>query len=563
MSIEKAMNDWEENVRQKSLKASPEKKQKFRTLSGYDTKPLYTPLDQEGTDYLRDIGFPGQAPFTRGRMPNGYRSFVWHHDFYSGYGSSENANKRLHDLVCSGANDVTLALDLPSQIGLDSDDPMAEGEVGKAGVALASLADVDGILDGIDLRKVGLGFVTNSIGAYGLSLALALAEKRGIEPTELRQVRIQNDPLKEYSGRGTYIFPVTVAIELAADVVEFVCRNFDDKVSRQWAPQYVCATQFRWGGASAAQEIGFGIAHFLTYIEAAMKRGLSINQLVPRMDLHCTADADLFEEVAKFRAARRLWARIIKARYNSNDPRVLGLRITVFTAGNRLLAQQPLNNLARVSMQVLACILGGVEAISAPAYDEALALPTLESTQLSQQMKYIIGDECGLENVIDPMGGSYYLEKLTNQIEEEARYWLDKVESLGGVAAAIQNGLYSKEQLDGLYRYQKEVESGDRLVVGINKFAKDEEIPIDLFEGDPAAERRQIERIERLRAERSNALVRERLEQLGLAAANKADNMRVNIVPAILEAVKVYATVGEIYGVLKKVFGEYEPSLNL
>ncbi|MDO8673336.1 MAG: methylmalonyl-CoA mutase family protein, partial [Dehalococcoidia bacterium] len=305
MSIDKSMNDWEENVRQKSLEASPEKKPKFRTLSGYEAKPLYTPLDLEGADYLKDIGFPGQEPFTRGKMPNGYRSFEWHHDFYAGYGSSESANKRLRDLVGSGANVVTLALDLPSQIGLDSDDPLAEGEVGKAGVALASLADLDRVLEGIDLRKVGLGFVANSIGAYGLSLALALAEKRGIAPTELRQVRIQNDPLKEYSGRGTYIFPVPVAIDLAADVVEYDCKNFDVMVSWQWAPQYVCATQIRWGGASAAQEIGFGIAHFLTYVEAAMKRGLPITQLVPRMDLHCSADNDLFEEVAKFRAARR------------------------------------------------------------------------------------------------------------------------------------------------------------------------------------------------------------------------------------------------------------------
>ncbi|MDO8672006.1 MAG: methylmalonyl-CoA mutase family protein, partial [Dehalococcoidia bacterium] len=425
------------------------------------------------------------------------------------------------------------------------------------------LADLDRVLEDIDLRQVGLGFVANSIGAYGLSLALALAEKRGIAPTELRQVRIQNDPLKEYSGRGTYIFPVPVAIDLAADVVEYVCKNFDDKVSWQWAPQYVCATQIRWGGASAAQEIGFGIAHFLTYIEAAIRRGLPITQLVPRMDLHCSADNDLFEEVAKFRAARRLWAKVVKARYKTDDPRVLGLRITVYTAANRLLAFQPLNNLVRISMQVLASIMGGVEHIWAPAYDEALALPTLESTQLSQQMKYIIGEECGLDNVIDPMGGSYFLEKLTNQVEEEARYWLDRVESMGGVAAAIQKGLYSKEQLDGLYRYQKEVESGERQVVGINKFVKAEEIPIDLFEGDPGDEQRQIGRINRVRAERNNAQVRESLERLGLAAADKASGKSVNIVPTMLEAVKAYATVGEIYGVLKKVFGEYEPSLTL
>jgi len=453
---------------------------------------------------------------------------------------------------------ITLALDLPTQIGYDSDDPMAEGEVGKAGVALASLADAERVLDGIDLGKVGFGFVANCIGAYALSVTLALTEKRGMDPAYLRHFRIQNDPLKEYTGRDTYIFPVNAAIELATDVVEYICRNFQDKWYWQWIPQYVCTAQMRWGGVSAAQEIGFAFANFFTYIDSALERGLSLAEFVPKMDLHSTPDSDLFEEVAKFRATRRLWAKLMKERYKCNDPKVLGLRISVYTAGNRLTAQQPLNNLARITMQVLAAILGGVEHIWATAYDEALALPTSESTRIANQIKFILHHEFGLENVIDPMGGSYYLERLTSQIEEEARYWLEEIENMGGVAAAVDEGLYYREQLKGLYKYQKEVESEERKVVGINLFRADEEISIDLFQVDPEDEPRQIQRLKRVRETRDNKLVQRCLEELGEVATKKASDKKVNIVPAMLEAVKAYATVGEMYGILRKVFGEFK-----
>jgi len=453
---------------------------------------------------------------------------------------------------------LTLAVDLPTQIGYDSDHPLAEGEVGKAGVALASLADAERVLEGIDLGKIGLGFVANSIGAYALSIMLALAEKRGINPAYLRHFRIQNDPLKEYTGRDTYIFPVNTAIELATDVVEYISRNFQDKWHWQWVPQYVCSSQMRWGGVSAAQEVGFAFANFLTYIDSALERGLSLEQFVPKMDLHATADVDLFEEVAKFRAARRLWAKLMREKYKCNDPRVLGLRTTVWTASNRLTAQQPLNNLARITMQVLAAILGGVEHIWAPAYDEALALPTSESTRIANQVKFILHHECGLKNVIDPMGGSYYLEKLTSLIEEEARYWLEEIENRGGVAACAADGFYYAQELKGLYNYQKEVESGERKVIGINLFQTEEEIPITIFQVDPEDEQRQVKRLEKLREQRDSKVVRQCLEGLGEIATQKSTDKKVNIVPAVLGAVKAYATVGEIYGVLRKVFGEFK-----
>jgi methylmalonyl-CoA mutase N-terminal domain/subunit len=425
MTLKDELKKWEEEVRQPSLVEKPETKPEFKTLSGYPVKPLYTPLDIEEVDYLKDIGFPGKFPFTRGRVPNVYRSFQWPHDFYSGYGSSASANERYRDLVAHGANVITIALDLPTQIGYDSDEPMAEGEVGKAGVALASLDDAERVLEGIDLGKVGLGYVGNCISPYILSLTLAVAEKKGTDPSNLRHFRIQNDPLKEYSGRDTYIFPVKTAIEMATDVVEYICRNYQDKWYWQWVPQYVCTTQMRWGGVNAAQELGFGLAHFFTYIDSALERGLSLEEFVPKMDWHATADLDLFEEVAKFRAGRRLWARLMKERYNCDNPEVQRLRSSVWTSSEKLIAQQPLNNLARITMQVLAAMLGGVEHLWAPAYDEALALPTSESTRIANQIKYILHHECGLENTVDPMGGSYFLEKLTSQIEEEARYWLE------------------------------------------------------------------------------------------------------------------------------------------
>ncbi len=560
MANDNPMKEWEEKVRKPSLLERPETKREFKTPSGYTVNSLYTPTDLKSLDYWRDVGFPGQFPFTRGRMPNGYRSFEWPHDFYAGYGSSESANKRYLDLIAHGATVISVALDLPTQIGLDSDHPLASGEVGQVGLALASLGDAERAFKGIDLEKVGVGFgVANSIGAYALSIILALAEKRGMEPTNARRFRIQNDPIREYTGRGTYIFPVPIAVELATDVIEYVCRNLHDKWYWQWVPQYVNTSHLRCGGVNAGQEIGLGLAHCFTYIESALKRGLSLEEFVPKMDLHMSVDSDLFEEVAKFRAARRLWARLVKHRYKCEDPRVLGLRLSLAGGIHRMTAQQPFNNLIRITTQVLAGMLGGVETMYVPAYDEALALPTFESTKLSYLAKFILHYECGLQNTVDPLGGSYYVENLTSQIEEEARYWLQKIEEMGGVAAAIKEGLYFKLMEEGVYRYQKEVESGERVVIGVNKYCLDEETPIDIFQVDPKDEQKQIKRLKEIRRERNNTVVKQRLERLFEAATQKTNNEKINIVPNVLEAVRSYATIGEIYGVLREVFGEYKP----
>ena len=558
-TVEGALREWEEKVRRPSLEKMPETRAEFKTFSGYKVEPIYTPADLQGIDYVRDIGFPGQFPFTRGRMPNGYRSFEWPHDFYAGYGSSESANERFRDLINHGANVITLAFDLPTQIGLDSDDRLAKGEVGKVGVALATLADAERTLEGIDLAKVGIGFVGNGVAAYVLSLMLALAEKRGIDPAYMKKFKIQNDPIREYQGRGTYIFPVPMALELSTDVVEHICRNFEDKWYLQWVPQYVCTGQMRSGGVSASQEIGFGIANFLTYIDSSLSRGLPMNSFVPKMELHTEAWADVFEEVAKFRAARRLWAKLMKEKYDCEDPDVCGLRLSTYAAIRQQTAQQPMNNLARITMQVLSAVLGGIEHTWAPAFDEALALPTSESTRVANQIKLILHNECGLQNTVDPLGGSYYVEKLTSQIEEEARHWIEEVEKRGGVIKAIESGFFLAQEMEGLYKYQKSIESGERKILGINYLQKEEEIPIDIFQVDPRDEERQVERLKSLRQKRDNQLVRQRLEAIGEAAVKKTQNAKgVNLVPSVLEAVRANATIGEIYGVLRKVFGEFK-----
>ena len=563
MLLDDAMKRWEKTVRGPSMAGRPETRAVFKTLSGQTVKPLYTPLDLEGIDYLRDIGFPGQYPFTRGRTPNGYRAFKWPHDFYSGYGSGESANQRYRELVKHGATVITLALDLPTQIGLDSTDTLAEGEVGKAGVALASLADAERVLDGVDLARTGLGFVANAIGPYALAIALAVAEKRGLDPANLRHFRIQNDPLKEFTGRNTHIFPVPMAVELATDVVEHINRNFKDKWLWQWVPQYVCSTQMRWGGMNAAQEVGFMLAHFFTYVDSALARGLPIASVVSKMEWHASTDLDLFEEVAKYRAGRRLFARLMKERYRCDDPEVLGLRVSTWTTGDHLTAQQPLNNLARISMSVLAAFLGGAEHIWAPAYDEALALPTSESTRIANQVKYVIHHECGLENTVDPLAGSYYVETLTCAIEQEAIGWLEEIERRGGVAAAVDQGFYQREALRGLHRYQMELETGERKKVGINLFPAGDELPLNLFQVDPEDEKRQIQRVLELKAKRDGRLVRQRLGELAETAARKVADKRVNTVPAMLAAVKAYATVGEIHEVLRQAFGTFKPPVSV
>ena len=547
---------WEETTVKKSLSRHPELKERFRSGSGeIEIHRLYTPLDLKGMDFPAEVGFPGQFPFTRGIDPSGMRAREWTQFYYTGFGSGDNANERLHALMKAGGNHLQIALDLPTQIGLDSDHPMAEREVGKVGVAIDTLEDLVRLFRGIPLENISIGTVGNCIGPWAISMFCALAEHNGI-PLEKIRGKIQNDPFKEYTGRGTYIFPVDVAVDLASDTVLYCLQNLPKFADLQWA----CTTTIRWGGGTASHEIGFGIANLITYIEAALKKGARLEQVVPTMNLHATADNDLFEEVSKFRAMRRLWAKIAKERFKTDDPRVLGLKITVFTNGTRLTSIEPMNNIIRSTIQVLACILGGVQWITVPAHDEALALPTFESTRLAALTKNILTHENLVGNTVDPLGGSFYVETLTNKLEEEGRKWYERVESFGGAVKAIESGFYLDQMAKGMHQYQREIESGERIVIGVNKYALEgEEIPIHLFKPDPRTEERQIQRLREVKSRRNNQKVEKCLGLVKETAEKKASGKNINIIPSILSAVKEYATIGEIFGLLREVFGEYQP----
>ncbi len=547
---------WEDAVLSKSLSITPELKDRFLTGSGeIQVRRLYTPQDVQDKDYFDYIGFPGQFPFTRGIEPCGMRAKEWQQYFYTGFGSGDNANERFKALIKAGGNHLQIALDLPTQIGLDSDHPMAQSEVGQVGVALDTIEDLIGLFQGISLGSISIGTVGNCIGPWAISMFCALAEHEGLPLNELKG-KIQNDPFKEYTGRGTYIFPVDVAVDLASDTVLYCLQHLPKFADLQWA----CTTTIRWGGGSASQEIGFGIANLMTYVEAALKKGAKLEDVLPTMNIHATSDNDLFEEVAKFRAMRRLWAKIARKRFKTEDPRVLGLRISVFTNGTRLTSREPMNNIIRTTVQVLAAILGGVQWITVPGHDEALALPTFESTRLAGLTKNILTEENLVGNAVDPLGGSYLVEALTNELEDKGRAWYERVEEMGGSIKAIESGFYLSEMAKGMHKYQREIESGERSLIGVNRFAlEDEEVPITLFRPDPKTQERQIQRLKDVKRRRSQRNVQRSLEEVTRTAEEKASGRMVNIIPSVLAAVREYATVGEIFSVLRDVFGEYEP----
>ncbi|MFC1872904.1 methylmalonyl-CoA mutase family protein [Chloroflexota bacterium] len=550
--IEAEMERWEAGTLADSLAKKPEVRDSFSSNSGIRVKRVYTPLDSSDEEYLKKIGFPGQPPYTRGIEPSGHRTKEeWILNYYSGHGSSEDTNQRFKDLVVAGAGDIWIALDLPTQVGLDSDHPLAEDEVGRAGTALDTLEDMEIMFDGISLDQVQIGVVGNSIGPWFLAMFLALLEKRGADPKK-SYLWMQNDPLKEYTGRGTYIFSPEVAVDLAADAVVYSLQH-----TPRIDPQYACGSHFRVG-CNAAQEIGFGIAHLICFIEAAQKKGAKLEQLVPRLNIHGGTFDDFFEEIAKFRAQRRLWAKIARARFKTDDPRVLAIRQSTYTQ-TRLTAQQPLNNIVRTTAYVLASLFAGVEHILAPSHDEALALPTFESTRLASLTKNILHCECFVDNTVDPLGGSYYVESLTDQLEAKGREWFEKIEAAGGPLAAIANDYYQHELGDGIYKLQKSVESGEKVVIGVNKFNLDEEAPPKIFRTNPEAERKQVTRLQEVKKRRNDALVTQCLTQLRKVAEEKAAGRDSNIMFPILDAVRAYASIGEIYGVLRKVFGEYKP----
>lgn len=537
---------------EKAISRFPERKETFKTGSNLEVNRLYTPDDIEDLDYNEKLGFPGQYPFTRGVQPTMYRGRLWTMRQYAGFATAEESNKRYKYLLEQGQTGLSVAFDLPTQIGYDSDHPLSEGEVGKVGVAIDSLKDMEILFDGIPLDKVSTSMTINAPASVLLAMYIAVAEKQGVPKESLRGT-IQNDILKEYIARGTYIFPPKASMRLITNIFEYCSKEVP-----KWNTISISGYHIREAGATAVQEVAFTLADGIAYVEAAIEAGLDVDDFAPRLSFFFNAHNDLLEEIAKFRAARRLWARIMKERFHAKSEKSMMLKFHTQTAGSTLTAQQPDNNIVRVTIQTLAAVLGGTQSLHTNSRDEALALPTEESVRIALRTQQIVAYESGVTETIDPLAGSYYIESLTNRIEEEAMNYIKRIDELGGATKAIENGYIQKEIQDSAYNYQMEIESGERIVVGVNKFQIEEEGHKDILRVDPEVERLQREKLKALKEERDNKLVEDVLMKLKEKA-----NTSENLMPYILDAVKAYATLGEICGVLREVFGEYEQSIIL
>jgi len=542
--------EWEHGPLQEALRR--QKQQMCYTNSGIEVKGLYTPLDLEeiGFDYAHDVGFPGTHPFTRGRDPLGYRENPWIIYHYAGYGDAEETNKRFHFLLERGETGFSVAIDLPTQMGYDSDHPLAAGEVGKIGVPIDSLQDVEILFKGIPLSRLRhINSTFNAIGPIWLAMMIALLEKQGVS-AEKFVFRVQNDVLKEYFARGTYIFPVRPALSMATDVIVYCAEHYPD-----WLPLMVCGYHIREAGANAAQEIAFTLADAIAYIDDAIRKGAEPERFISRMPVFLSCGMDLLEEVAKFRAMRRFWARTCSKRYSIADPNLLSFNLVAFTGGSALTAQQPLNNIVRVAIQALAGVLGGAQSLHTCSMDEAYCTPTEQAVKVALRTQQIIAHETGLTRAVDPLGGSYFVEYLTTKLEEMAEKYLRKIEEMGGAIQAIENGYFQREISKSAYEMKRQIEKKERVIVGVNQYVDEEELPIKLLKVDPALEKKQIAGLHKLRAERNNLQVEEALRELR-QAAEKGDN----IVPVCIKATGAYATVGEICNVLREVYGEYVAS---
>ena len=535
---------WQAKV-DKGLEKNKERKVTFLSGGGAETKRLYTPEDSAGIDYLKDIGFPGQYPFTRGVQTTMYRGRFWTMRQYAGFATAEESNKRYKFLIEQGTSGLSVAFDLPTQIGYDSDHHLSEGEVGKVGVAIDSLKDMEILFDGIPLDKVSTSMTINAPASVLLAMYIAVAEKQGVTPDQLRGT-IQNDILKEYIARGTYIFPPAPSMRLITNIFEYCSQNVP-----QWNTISISGYHIREAGSSAVQEVAFTLADGIAYVEAAIAAGLNVDDFAPRLSFFFNSHNDLLEEVAKFRAARGLWAEIMKDRFNAG-PKSQGLKFHTQTAGCTLTAQQPDNNIVRVTIQTLAAVMGGTQSLHTNSRDEALALPTEESVRIALRTQQIVAYESGVADTVDPLAGSYYIEARTQEIVDGAKAYIARIDNLGGAPKAIEKGYIQQEIMDSAYQYQKSIESKDRIVVGVNQFQIEEAAPKGLLRVDPAVEVMQKGKISELKAGRDNAKVDDLLGKLRTACGTDE-----NLMPYILECVRAYATLGEICQVMRDEFGEY------
>jgi len=547
VDVEEAYSRWEETILKKALERSPERRESFQTTSNIDLKPVYTPLDIEGLDYLKELGFPGEYPFTRGVRPTMYRGRFWTMRQYAGFATAEETNQRYHYLLKQGQTGLSVAFDLPTQIGYDSDHPLCTGEVGKCGVAIDSLADMEILFEKIPLDKVSTSMTINATAAILLAMYCAVAEEQGVPLDHLRGT-VQNDILKEYVARGTYIYPPKESMRIITDIFSYSKDHLP-----QWNTISISGYHIREAGSSAVQEVAFTLANGIAYVEAAIAAGLDVDSFAGRLSFFFGVHNNFVEEIAKFRAARRMWARIMRERFGAQKPTSWMLRFHTQTAGCTLTAQQPDNNVVRVAFQALAAVLGGTQSLHTNSRDEAFALPSQESVTIALRTQQIIAHESGVGDTIDPLAGSYAIEALTDEIENKAFEYINKIDEMGGAIKAIESGFMQGEIAESAYQYQREIEHKERIIVGLNEFAVEETPFTDILKISPQVERYQKEKLDTVRAQRDPQKVKDALEKLKQAAQGTD-----NLMPPILEAVKCYATLGEIADVLREIYGEYK-----
>jgi methylmalonyl-CoA mutase, N-terminal domain len=547
--FKKAYEQWEQQTLFPTLEKTPEHERNagFSTISGEPINRVYTPLDIAATDPVEDIGLPGQFPFTRGIHPTGYRGKLWTMRMFAGFGTAEETNARFKYLLSQGQTGLSIAFDMPTLYGRDTDHPLVEGEFGKCGVAVSSLADMEILLDGIPLDKVTTSMTINSPAIVIWAMYIAAAEKRGIAMEKLGGT-LQNDILKEYAAQNEYIYPIEPSMRLVIDTIEFAARHMP-----KWNPVSVSGYHIREAGATAAQELAFTLGDGLAYVKAAIKRGLDIDTFAPRLSFFFNAHNDFFEEIAKYRAARRIWARQMRDVYGAKNPRSWWMRFHTQTAGVSLTAQQPEVNIVRVAIQALAGVLGGTQSLHTDGMDEALALPSEKAVTIALRTQQVIAEESGVTNTVDPLGGSYFVEALTNEMERQCLDYFARIEEQGGMEAALEKGWIQREISDASYRFQREVDDGQRAIVGVNKYNQHEPLEIPILQMDPEGEAKHLQRLNRIRQERDQERVQQALDALRIAAQGDE-----NLMYPVLDAVRAYATIGEICDVLREVFGVYQ-----
>ncbi len=551
--IDQKKAEWESNILKKVLSKNSERKQEFTTSSWQAVERLNLPDGSGEQEYLDKLGFPGEYPYTRGVQPTMYRGRFWTMRQYAGFGTAEESNERYKYLLGQGQTGLSVAFDLPTQIGYDSDDDHSIGEVGKVGVAIDTLKDMEILFDGIPLDKVSTSMTINAPASVLLAFYIAVAEKQGVKKEQLRGT-IQNDILKEYIARGTYIFPPKASLRLITNIFEYCAKEVPN-----WNTISISGYHIREAGSTAAQEVAFTLADGIEYVNAALTAGMNVDQFAGRLSFFFNAHNDLFEEVGKYRAARRIWAKIMKEKFNAQNQKSMMLRFHTQTGGSTLTAQQPDNNIVRVTIQTIAAVLGGTQSLHTNSRDEALGLPTEEAVRIALRTQQIVAHESGVANTVDPLAGSYFVEKLTDQIEEEVWKYINKIEELGGMVHAIEKGYVQKEIQDAAFKYQREIENVERIQVGVNKFTVEGEGAKDILKVNPALREVQTKKIAAVKQSRNNELVEQKLAVLKEAAADANQNL----MPLIVDAAKEYASLGEICNVLRDVFGEYEETVVL